>query len=71
MVKIPKFTEPNDTFLNVGRGKVGHTPSLGYDHLDGGIGRLHNNIQILATLSKKSSEFFSKGQFFTFLLSNS
>ena len=26
------------TFLNVG-GRVGHFPSLGYDHSDGGIGR--------------------------------
>ena len=25
------------TFLNVEVGRVGHIPSLGYDHLDGGI----------------------------------
>ena len=40
-------------FLNVGGGRVGHAPSLGYDLLDGGIGRLHTNFQISATLSKK------------------
>ena len=41
------------TFLNVGGGRVGHAPSLGYDLLDGGISRLHTNFQISATLSKK------------------
>ena len=32
---------------------MGHAPSLGYDLLDGGIGRLHTNFQISASLSKK------------------
>ena len=50
------------TFLNVGggRARAAHAPSLGYDHLDGGIGRLHTNSQILATLSKKVLIFFPK-----------
>ena len=51
------------TFLNVGGDRVGHAPSLGYDHLDGGIGRLHTNFQISATLSKKVLIFSQKGHF--------
>ena len=35
------------------RRQGGPRPSLGYDLLDGGIGRLHTNFQISATLSKK------------------
>ena len=40
------------TFLNIGGGRVGHAPVLGYDHLYGNIGRLHTIFQISATLSK-------------------
>ena len=51
------------TFLNVGGGRVYHAPSLGYDNLDGCIGRLHTNFQISATLSKKVLIFSQKGYF--------
>ena len=35
-------------YFNVGRGMVGHAPSLGYDNIDGGIGRLHTRSQLLS-----------------------
>ena len=49
---------------------VGHAPSLGYDNIDGSIGRLHTNFQISATLSKKVLIFVPKMHFKTFLFSS-
>ena len=48
------------TFLIVERSRVGHAPLLGYDLLDGGIGRLHTKFQTSAALSKKVMIFFPK-----------
>ena len=49
---------------------VGHAPSLGYDNIDGGIGRLHTNFEISGTLSKKVLIFVPKMHFSTFLFSS-
>ena len=53
-IKYSKLAFSSSTmFLNIGGGRLGHAPLLGYDHLYGNIGRLHTNFQISATLSKK------------------
>ena len=55
----------NHRVLNVGD-RAGHAHLLGYDFLDGCIGRLHTNFQISATLSKKVLIFVQKCHFSTF-----